>query len=228
MPDIACAVGGTAVITVRVLLGVRGTPERAGSSAPGRPIQDRLQLITPSFFSACSCSVGWSGVHDRSQRVSRRRLAGRLPIRADPETIHRSVVQPVTQLVATGRRSQDQQRQDRHAFVFTNSIKESLRLADPLRESPSPASAETPQQLDPSNASTSKPGCSPDVPRRPKTGQRRLHRVLRTSDHTGLPSTRVTASVLGDALGMVGRPVSTGLRDSCRLSSFLTRWTAGG
>ena len=27
-------------------LGVRGTPERAGSSAPGRPIQDRLQLIT--------------------------------------------------------------------------------------------------------------------------------------------------------------------------------------
>jgi hypothetical protein len=30
----------------------------------------------------------------------------------------------------------------------------------------------------------------------------------------GLRSTRVTASVLGDALGMVGRPVSTGLRDS--------------
>src|SRR5215211_4357808 len=26
---------------------------------------------------------------------------------------------------------------------------------------------------------------------------------------------------------MVGRPVSTGLRDSCRLSSFLTRWAAG-
>jgi hypothetical protein len=29
------------------------------------------------------------------------------------------------------------------------------------------------------------------------------------ADHTGLPSTHVTASVLGDALGMVGRPVST-------------------
>jgi hypothetical protein len=28
-------------------------------------------------------------------------------------------------------------------FVFTNSIKESLRLAVPLRDSPSPASAET-------------------------------------------------------------------------------------
>ena len=41
------------------------------------------------------------------------RLAGRLPIRADPETSRRSVVQPVTQLVATGRRRQDQQRQDR-------------------------------------------------------------------------------------------------------------------
>ena len=41
-------------------------------------------------------------------------------------------------------------------------------------------------------------------------------------------SRSVTASVLGDALGMVGRPVSTGLRDSCRLSSFLTRWAAGG
>ena len=43
----------------------------------------------------------------------------------------------------------------------------------------------------------------------------------------GLPSTHVTASVLGDALGMVGRPVSTGLHDSCRLASFLTRWAGG-
>jgi hypothetical protein len=43
-----------------------------------------------------------------------------------------------------------------------------------------------------------------------------------------LPSTHVTASVLGVALGMVGRPVSTGLHDSCRLSSFLTRWQREG
>ena len=95
-------------------LGIQGTPERAGSSPPWPADPRSFAVDHPSFFSACSCSVGWSGVHDRSQRVSQRRLTGRLPIRADPETIHRSVVQPLAQLVATGRRSQDQQRQDRH------------------------------------------------------------------------------------------------------------------
>ena len=167
--------------------------------------------------------VGWSGVHDRSQRVSQRRLAGRRPIRADPETIRRSVVQPATQPVATGCRSQDQQRKIA-TFVFTNSIKESLRLADPLRDSPSPASAETAATA-PGSAARTHPPATPLQPGRTsaaQAGHHRLHRVPRTSDHTGLPSTRVTASVLGDALGMVGRPVSTGLRDSCRLSSFLT------
>ena len=115
-------------------------------------------------------------------------------------------------------------------FVFTNSIEESLRPADPLRESPSPASAETAATA-PGAAARTHPPATPLQPGRTsaaQAGHHRLHRVPRTSDHTGLPSTRVTASVLGDALGMVGRPVSTGLHDSCRLSSFLTRWTAGG
>jgi hypothetical protein len=73
-------------------------------------------------------------------------------------------------------------------LALTNSIKESLRLADPLRESPSPASAETGRnksRIRGSNASTSNPGCSPDAPRRPKAGHRRLHRVRRISDYTG-------------------------------------------
>ena len=76
----------------------RGLRSGAGFSPSGRPIQDHLQLIT--LLRACSCSVVWGGVHDRSQRVSQRCVAGRLPFRADPETIHRSVVQPVTRLVA--------------------------------------------------------------------------------------------------------------------------------
>ena len=131
MPDIACAVGGTAVITVRpwspsrisqssladrrgTFLGIQGTSERGRVLAPW-PTDPRSFAVDHLASSAHpGCSVGWGGIHDRSQRVSQRRHAGRLPIRADPETIHRSVVQPVTRLVAIGRRSQDQQRQEHH------------------------------------------------------------------------------------------------------------------
>jgi hypothetical protein len=122
-------------------LGIQGTPERAGFSPLGRPIRDHLQLITlPSSAHAAAPSYGAESMIEASVSANGR-VAGRLPIRADPETIHRRVVQPVTQLVAIGCRSQDQQRQDRH--VRPNSIEESLWPADPPRDSPSPASAET-------------------------------------------------------------------------------------
>jgi hypothetical protein len=113
----------------------------------------------PSFLSACSCSVVWSGVHDRSQHVSQRRAADQLPIRADPETIHRSVVQPLTQLVAIGRRSQDQQRQDRHVRLheFDQGIATASRSAPAIRRRrhprKQPATAPDPR----SNPSTSEP-----------------------------------------------------------------------
>jgi hypothetical protein len=117
-------------------LAILGTPERTGFSGPWLA-DPRSFAVAHPFFSASSCSVGWSGVHDRSQRGRQRRLAGRVPIRADAETIHRSVVQPVTQLVATGRRSQDQQRQDRHVRLheFDQRIATASRSA---RDSPSP------------------------------------------------------------------------------------------
>jgi hypothetical protein len=66
-------------------LGVQGAPEWAGF-APWPADPRSFAVDHPSFFSACSCSVVWSGVHDRSLRVSQRRVAGRLSIRADPET----------------------------------------------------------------------------------------------------------------------------------------------
>jgi hypothetical protein len=42
-------------------LGIQGTPERAGFSPPGRPIQDHLQLIT-LLLQRMQLSVVWSGV----------------------------------------------------------------------------------------------------------------------------------------------------------------------
>lgn len=87
------------------------------------------------------------------------------------KTIHRRVVQPVTQLVAIRRRrSQDQQRQDRNVRL-TNSIKESLRLADPLHDSPPPASAENGRngsRSRGSNPSTSNPVAARTYLGRPK------------------------------------------------------------
>ena len=140
-------------------LGIQGTPERAGFSRPWPADPRSFAVDHPSFFSACSCSVVWSGVHDRSQRVSQRRLAGRLPIRADPETIHRSVVQPVTQLVATGRRSQDQQRQDRHVRLheFDQGIATASRSAPRFAVAGIRGNGRNSSRIRGSNASTSDP-----------------------------------------------------------------------
>ena len=140
-------------------------PRYSGDSGAGRvlapwPADPRSFAVDhPSFFSACSCSVVWSGVHDRSQRVSQRRLAGRLPIRADPETIHRSVVQPVTQLVATGRRSQDQQRQDRHVRLheFDQGIATASRSAPRFAVAGIRGNGRNSSRIRGSNASTSDP-----------------------------------------------------------------------
>jgi predicted ATPase len=53
------------------LLGIRGL--RSGPVLAPWPADPRSFAVDhPSFFSACSCSVAWSGVHDRSQHVSRR------------------------------------------------------------------------------------------------------------------------------------------------------------
>lgn len=48
-------------------LGIQGLRSGPGNRGPlAGQIQDHLQLITVSFYSACSCFVVWSGVHDRS------------------------------------------------------------------------------------------------------------------------------------------------------------------
>jgi hypothetical protein len=52
---------------------------RSGPVPPWPADPRSFAVDQASFFSACSCSVVWSGVHDRSQRVSQRRVAGRLP-----------------------------------------------------------------------------------------------------------------------------------------------------
>jgi hypothetical protein len=140
------------------------------------------------------------------------------PVRGEGRLVDRGIKVVVAVKISNGKIA---------TFVFTNSIKESLRLADPLRDSPSPASAGTAATA-PGSAARTHPVAARTHLGGPKLATARLHPVRRTSDHTGLPATRVTASVPGDALGMLGRPVSTGLRDSCRLSSFLTRCTAGG
>ena len=208
----------------------------SGDSGAGRVLAPRradprsFAVDRPSFFSACSCTVGWSGVHDRCQRVSQRRVAGRLPIRADPETIQRSVVSAGNSArrywLSRSRSATARSPRSSSRIRSRNRYRWPVRSAIRRRRHP----RKRPQQLPEPRFERihQRPRCSPEVRRRPKAGHRRLHRVRRTSDHTGLPSTRVTASVLGDALGMVGRPVSTGLHDSCRLSSFLTRWAAGG
>ena len=74
-------------------------------------------------------------------------------------------------------------------------------LADPLRGSPSPGirgNGRNSSRSRGSNPSTSDPVAARTYLGRPKVGHRRLHRVRRTSDHTGPAVTRVTASVLGD------------------------------
>jgi hypothetical protein len=185
--------------------------QRGEFSPPGRPIQDHLQLITlPSSAHAAAPSDGAESMIEASMSANGR-LAGRLPIRADPETIHRSVVQ-------------------NSARRFTNSIKEPLRLADPLRDSPSPASAETAATA-PGSAARTHPPATPlqpggtsaahswPPPPSPCSANSRPHGAAVDTCDRQCP---------GDALGMVGRLVSTGLRDSCRLWSFLTRWAAGG
>jgi hypothetical protein len=118
--------------------------QRGEFSPPGRPIQDHLQLITlPSSAHAAAPSDGAESMIEASMSANGR-LAGRLPIRADPETIHRSVVQ-------------------NSARRFTNSIKEPLRLADRLRDSPSPASAETAATA-PGSAARTHPPATPLQP----------------------------------------------------------------
>ena len=140
-------------------LGIQGTPERAGFSRPGPADPRSFAVDHPSFFSACSCSVVWSGVHDRSQRVSQRRLTGRPPIRADPETIHRGVVQPLARLVATGRRSQDQQRQDRRVRLheFDQGIATAGRSAPRFAAAGIRGNGRNSSRSRASNASTSDP-----------------------------------------------------------------------
>jgi hypothetical protein len=69
---------------VSVLPRYQGTPERAGSR-PGGPIQDHLQLITaPASAHAAAPSDGAESMIDASVSADGR-VAGRLPIRADPK-----------------------------------------------------------------------------------------------------------------------------------------------
>jgi hypothetical protein len=126
---------------------------------PADPRSFAVDHDHPSFFSTCSSpSYGAESMIEASESANGR-VAGRLPIRADPETIHRSVVQPVTQLVATGRRSQDQQRQDRHVRLheFDQGIATASRSAQ--RFAVAGIRGNAPLQLpDPrSNPSTSDP-----------------------------------------------------------------------
>jgi hypothetical protein len=82
--------------------------------APGQPIQDHLQLITlPSSAHAAAPSFGAESMIEASVSAS-----GASPVDSQFEPIQEPSTavsfSPVTQLVAIGRRSQDQQRQDRH------------------------------------------------------------------------------------------------------------------
>jgi hypothetical protein len=95
-------------------LGIQGLRSGPGSRPPGQPIQDHLQLITlPSSAHAAAPSFGAESMIEASVSAS-----GASPVDSQFEPIQEPSTavsfSPVTQLVAIGRRSQDQQRQDRH------------------------------------------------------------------------------------------------------------------
>jgi hypothetical protein len=95
---------------------------------------------------------------------------GASPVDSQFEPIQKpSVVQPVTQLVASGRRSQDQQRQDRHVRLheFDQGIATASRSAP---RSPSPASAETAATA-PGSAARTHPPATPRQPGRTSAAQ---------------------------------------------------------
>ena len=145
------------------------------------------------------------------------------------QTIHRSVVQPVTQLVAIGRRSQDQQRQDRHVRLheFDQGIATASRSAPRFAVAGIRGNGRNSSRIRGSNASTSDPvaarrtSAAPSWPAPPSSCSANIR-------PPGAAVDTCDRQCPGRCLRDVGRPVSTGLRDSCRLSSFLTRWAAGG
>jgi hypothetical protein len=153
------------------------------------------------------------------------------------ETIHRSVVQPLAQLVPTGRRWRflDRIREDERGDLAVADLDCDYSVETP---GPAPASPCQPSTGAISDIETPSHFRSRRISAQSANDQHFLppwldshHRSrgswsrfsCRTVVSIQLPSTGLTASVLGVALGMVGRPVSTGLHDSCRLSSFLTR-----
>jgi hypothetical protein len=132
------------------------------SRPPGRPIQDHLQLITPP--SSAHAAAPSYGAESISKPACQPMAPGRsTPHSSRSRTIHRSVVQPVTQLVATGRRSQDQQRQDRRVPLheFDQGIATAGRSA---RDSPSPHPRKRPQTA-PGAAARTHPPATPLQPR---------------------------------------------------------------
>ena len=209
-------------------LGIQGTPERAGFSPLGRPIRDHLQLITlPSSAHAAAPSYAAESMIEASVQPTARR-------RSTPNSSRSRNHPPQGRSARNSARrywlsqSRSATARSPRSSEFDRGIAMASRSAPRFAVAGIRGDGRNSSRSRGSKPSTSDPACGPEVPRRPKVGQRRLHRVRRTADHTGLPSTPVTASDTGDALGMVGRPVSTGLRDSCRLSSSLTRWAAGG
>jgi hypothetical protein len=140
-------------------LGIRGTPERAGLSPLGRPIQDHLQLITPPS-SAHAAAPSYAAESMIEAGVSANGASpGRLPIRADPETIHRRVVQPITQLVAN-RSSQSRSataRSPRCLHEFDQGIATASRSAPRFAVAGVRGNGRNSSRIRGSNASTSDP-----------------------------------------------------------------------
>jgi hypothetical protein len=156
------------------------------------------------------------------------------------ETIHRSVVQPLAQLVPTGRRWRflDRIREDERGDLAVADLDCDYSVETP---GPAPASPCQPSTRAISDIGTPSHFRSRRISAQSANDQHFLPPWLDSRQRQAeagqdsrsvvsiqLPSTRVTASVLGVALGMVGRPVSTGLHNPCRLSSFLTRWQREG
>ena len=184
------------------------------------------------------CSSYLSGVHDRSQRVSRRRLTGQLPIRADQKPSNRSVVQPLAQLVAAGCRCRflDRIREDERGDLAVADL--DCDVETPRPSAAFTVSAEHPSDLrnrdtlplpEPTDLSSirQRSALSPSMARLPTASSGSWSRFT----HRGQSSAAVDTcdrQCPGRCLRDVGRPVSTGLHDSCRLSSFLTRWQREG
>ena len=199
--------------------------QRMGSlAAPDhRPVKIILQLIT--LPSSALAAAPWSGAQFMIEAsVS---SGGASPVDSHFEPIQK----PSTQCRSarnSARRYRSSQSRSATArsprWSSTGSIKESAtasRSAPRFAVAGIRGNGRNSSRIRGSNASTSDPVAARTYLGGPKLATAAFTVFCEQPTTRGcLPSTRVTASALGDALGMVGRPVSTGLHVSCRLSSL--------